>query len=214
MSNQYVYPDPIQVDPDTVVTRQIGIDPKQLVGTDPVALPEIVQGGLPDMVTTRQDGNGHSFFDAAGVLHADHPAPLNTVFSDGPFASAEAIIVADSPISRDTDAGYPGHPGVVPGIPTGALVAWAKPEMAPAHAIGVPPRATSFEGDVAQTDQPSDVVRADQPLPGQQVEGAPQIITAAQVSAAQAARPPAPQIMLPSEDPAPARVKRAKKARK
>ncbi len=38
----------VQVDPDTVVTRQIGIAPSQLVlATDPQPPPEVIQGSRP-----------------------------------------------------------------------------------------------------------------------------------------------------------------------
>ena len=177
MTDTFRWPDPIQVDPETVVTRQVGIPPEQLVAPDPVRLPDPIQGG--EEKVTRQTGNGHSFYDATGVLRVDHPAGEDLLFSDGPGRHT-----AGQPAAPPVEIVVPSNPE---GAPGGKLVAWAKPDQPPAQAIGVPPRATSFEGD-PKTDQPSDVVASDKPLPGQPVEGAPQVFSAADLAAAKAAK--------------------------
>ncbi len=69
-------------------------------------------------------------------------------------------------------------------------------------------------GNPAEVQPTGDVIASDGPAPGQQVESAPQVFSAEQLAAAKAARPPAPEIILPSDDVAPAKVKRSKKARK
>ncbi len=146
----------VQVDPDTVVTRQIGIAPSQLVlATDPQPPPEVIQGDA-EVFVTRQTGNGHSYFGTDGVLYADHPSTENILHSDGPIAPA------DQP---PTVIDLPARPSAFEAVHGGALVAWAKPDQAPAPAAA--PTAA-----IMQADRPDD--RGDPRDTG----GAPQIISA------------------------------------
>jgi hypothetical protein len=147
----FKYPDPIQGG-DEKVTRQRGITPEDIAAREREEaaryLPEIVQPG-GDLIVTRQ--TGLQYTDSTGVLVADRP-----------IEDAVPIFVADRAIAPDVDAGFPGKPGVVPGVPA------AQPPAV-------------------------DVVASDQRAPGQQVEGAPQVITPEQVAAAKAAAKKAKQ---------------------
>ncbi len=74
--------------------------------------------------------------------------------ADRPTEYAVPVFVADRAIAPNVDAGFPGLPGEVPGVPATAL----------------PPVV--------------DVVASGKPAPGQQIEGAPQVFSAAELVAA------------------------------
>lgn len=66
------------------VTRQTGIDPAlQQLASDPVTLPEIVQGDH-EVVAYRNPGSGAQFFGRDGTLYSDHRSDDSTFFADRP----------------------------------------------------------------------------------------------------------------------------------
>lgn len=94
-------PTPIQGG-DEKVTRQSGIDvARQELKNDPMYNQPVIQGSA-DIFTTRQ--TGIPLVAGEGALQADRPA-------------AASVMASDRAISIDMEAGMPGHPGVVPGIP-------------------------------------------------------------------------------------------------
>src|SRR5713226_5535653 len=72
-----------------LVTRQVGLDPKrQQLPFDPMPPTEIVQGGLPEMVTTRQVGLASARFGLDGTYYADSVKDDTTTYADQPFFAA------------------------------------------------------------------------------------------------------------------------------
>jgi len=103
--NEPTYPEPIQGGGEKV-TRQRGNYDDRMArqrGEAEAGLPPIVQPG-GDLVVTRQ--RGLQYTDSSGVLVADHVAEAGI-----------PTFVADRPVSATEDAGFPGRPGVVPGVP-------------------------------------------------------------------------------------------------
>lgn len=162
----FSYPEPIQGDPEMQVSRQVGISEADLaarVAEDAAQhLGPVIQPG-GDLVVSRQTGIVATALQSAGVLVADHPV-------DG----GGAVLVADSPISATTDAGFPGRPGVVPGIPV-ATAALSAAKTARGRKAAQP-TAGVFMADTLKRGDPRD--------PG----SAPVAFTAEQLAAARAAK--------------------------
>lgn len=80
--DDFAYPDPVQVD-GMIVTRQRGIDPARVELPDRTPPQPIVQGD-PEVIATRQTGNGAQRFLGDGTLVADSRAEDNTLYVDTP----------------------------------------------------------------------------------------------------------------------------------
>ena len=157
-----MYPDPIQGG-DEKVTRQRGLDPRErpAPARDVMADSPVIQGS-PDIFTTRVVAPHQRLSPDGLTLYADHMAPGGTVYVDGALSG--------------TGESNPPPAILIADQPISATedAGWAGH---PGVVQGIPPL------------QPTgDVIASDKPAPGQQVEGAPVIITPEAIAAAKAAK--------------------------
>lgn len=171
----------IQGSPEIFTTRQTGLPQNSDAGVMQAdrpreaqrvaydrAIPVDYDAGMPDHPGV-VPGNPNMYGDKAlpeGHVYqgAPEPATRQPGLSTEDKAKARAaakkaaedhgFLVSDSPISKDTDAGYPGHPGVVPGNPAAlaAEQAAAKGEPDPAPVQGGAEEVKRNEGMVFKAD--------------------------------------------------------------
>jgi hypothetical protein len=158
-----VFPEVVQGDPEVEVKRQSGVDlQRQSFDNDPIAHMPVIQAD-PETLVTRQTGIMEVDTTQPGVLKADRVAP-------------QARVVSDVAIPANKDAGFPGHPGVVPGNPQHPYGRRATDKPEPGSDDAVKRQGSKKELEAAAA---SGTLRADVPIPADKkagVEGHPGVV--------------------------------------